>query len=86
MIFDKEKGCSILSGDVLMEIISNHFKPQRVIFISDVYGIYKNPPTETDEITGNNLIRKIEINNEEKYEFDKNENDITGGIEQKFSS
>lgn len=86
MIFDKEKGCSILSGDVLMEIVSEHIKPERVIFISDVYGIYQNPPTESDEKTGNGLIRIIEIDKQEKFKFDKNENDVTGGIEQKFSS
>lgn len=44
VICDSEQGCAILSGDTLVECLTEEFKPKRVVFISDVQGIFTSKP------------------------------------------
>jgi isopentenyl phosphate kinase len=41
---DKKLGFSICSGDLLIEILANHFKPEKVIFVLDEDGLYSSNP------------------------------------------
>ena len=44
VVRDSEQGCAILSGDTLVECLTEEFKPKRVVFISDVQGIFTSKP------------------------------------------
>ena len=44
VVRDSEQGCAILSGDTLVECLTEEFKPKRVVFISDVEGIFTSNP------------------------------------------
>ena len=44
VVRDSEQGCAILSGDTLVECLTEEFKPKRVVFISDVEGIFTSKP------------------------------------------
>jgi len=44
VVCDSEQGCAILSGDTLVECLTEEFKPKRVVFISDVEGIFTSKP------------------------------------------
>ena len=44
VVGDSEQGCAILSGDTLVECLTEEFKPKRVVFISDVEGIFTSKP------------------------------------------
>ena len=40
VVNDAEQGCAILSGDTLVECLTEEFKPKRVVFVSGVEGIF----------------------------------------------
>ena len=44
VVRDSEQGCAILSGDTLVECLTEEFKPKRVVFVSDVEGIFTSNP------------------------------------------
>ena len=44
VVDDAEQGCAILSGDTLVECLTEEFKPKRVVFVSDVEGIFTAKP------------------------------------------
>jgi len=41
---DSHKGFGICSGDQLMEVLAEEFQPRRVIFVSDIDGLYDRDP------------------------------------------
>uniref|UniRef100_A0A6J0STL8 Isopentenyl phosphate kinase n=1 Tax=Pogona vitticeps TaxID=103695 RepID=A0A6J0STL8_9SAUR len=43
-VLDSERHCCILSGDTIVEVLAMKFSPKRVIFLTDVSGIYSCPP------------------------------------------
>ncbi|XP_065450132.1 uncharacterized protein LOC135983254 [Chrysemys picta bellii] len=47
---DSEQHCCILSGDAIIEVLSREFSPQRVVFLTDVSGIYDRPPDTPDMV------------------------------------
>ena len=51
VVDDAEQGCAILSGDTLVECLTEEFKPKRVVFVSDVEGIFTAKPLHTDDRT-----------------------------------
>lgn len=85
MVFDRAWGLSILSGDVLMAKLAEHFNVKKVFFASDVDGIFSEDPHSSKNAR---LIPKIH--------FDKIGNDlilgkshhrdVTGGLSKKFSA
>ncbi len=78
IILNPKKGLSICSGDQLVYHLSKYFKPEKVIFVTDVDGIFDKDPG----IPGAKLIEKIEGHIE--ISFSKKEKDVTGGMENKF--
>jgi len=47
VVLDKKLGFSICSGDLLMQLLAEQFKPEKVIFVIDEDGLYtSNPKTD----------------------------------------
>ena len=51
VVLDAQRGCSILSGDVLVRQLCETLKPKRVVFVTDVPGIFDKPPPKRDRRT-----------------------------------
>lgn len=62
-VIDKTLGCSILSGDVIIPYLARKFKTSRIIFLSDVDGIFDDDPRKNPKAK---LIPKITNQNFEK--------------------
>ncbi len=75
IILDIEKKVAICSGDYLIEKLAEHFKPEQVIFVTDVDGIYtKNPKLYKDA----KFIKELSVN--DSIETEMSVADVTGGI------
>lgn len=85
-VFDEKMGFSIISGDLMVSYLAKKFKANRVIFVSDVDGVFdKNPKVYNDakligEVNEKNY-KKI-IKNMEIY----NKDDISGEMKGKILS
>ncbi|KMT06983.1 hypothetical protein BVRB_6g153170 isoform A [Beta vulgaris subsp. vulgaris] len=94
-VFDHSQGCTILSGDVMIRHLAEHLKPEYVVFLTDVFGVYDRPPSEPGAI----LLREIAVDEEgswrvvkpapktmnEKVEITVAAHDTTGGMVTKIS-
>lgn len=66
-VLDDQWGCSILSGDVIVPYLAKKLKTQRVVFLSDVDGIFDSDPKldknagRIQEITNKNLKQVLRI-------------------------
>ncbi|KAL6187744.1 hypothetical protein ACLB2K_039139 [Fragaria x ananassa] len=56
-VLDDLLGCTILSGDVIISHLAAHLKPDCVVFLTDVLGVYDRPPSEPNAI----LLREIAV-------------------------
>ncbi|KAH9315190.1 hypothetical protein KI387_023817, partial [Taxus chinensis] len=56
-VFDSFQGCTILSGDVIIRQLAQELKPQYVVFLTDVPGVFDRPPTEANAV----LIKEIVV-------------------------
>ncbi|XP_057494047.1 isopentenyl phosphate kinase [Actinidia eriantha] len=94
-VFDASQGCTILSGDVIIHHLAEQLKPEFVVFLTDVLGVYDRPPTEPNAV----LLREIEVredgswsvvkpaleNTNKKVEISVAAHDTTGGMRTKIS-
>jgi len=78
IIFDKEQGINICSGDYLMYHLAKEFRPEKTIFLTDVDGIYDRDPGQE----GAKLIRHLERDVEPSTAIKVD--DVTGGIAYKI--
>ncbi len=79
VVLERKKGMAICSGDQIIFNLAKYLKPERVIFVSDVDGIYdKNPKIHEDAV----LLRTVRA--KDRISFDNNVKDVTGGMEMKF--
>jgi isopentenyl phosphate kinase len=70
---------SILSGDSLMTILAKALKPSRVIFATNVDGIYK-------DIASKELVREVRTSGRKSIAFSKGAGaDVTGGMQRKVT-
>jgi isopentenyl phosphate kinase len=70
---------SILSGDAIMTILAKELRPSRVIFATNVDGIYKDMQTRE-------LVREIKVSGKKSIEFSKAPGaDVTGGMQRKVT-
>ena len=81
---DTTLGFSICSGDLLVELLAVHFKPEKVIFVMDEDGLYTaNPKTSPDasfiETTTLKELRTLTISSNKHA-------DVTKGMEGKLAS
>ena len=83
VVFDKSRGFGICSGDQIMEILCGLFRPERVVFVSDVDGLFdKNPKTNPDS----KLFTEVTKELLEKISSNSNVDDVTGGVRAKMES
>ncbi|KAL0541219.1 hypothetical protein IC582_021261 [Cucumis melo] len=95
-VFDNSLGCTILSGDVIIRHLAGQLKPDYVVFLTDVLGVYDRPPTEPNAV----LLREIAVGedgrwsviqpvlhngNTEDIEISVAAHDTTGGMVTKIS-
>lgn len=67
----------IVSGDTIVRELAAKYRPSRVIFLSDVNGIYNRNPKEFEDAT---LISSLE----DDIEFSETTDDVTGGMKTKL--
>ncbi|KAK6931286.1 Aspartate/glutamate/uridylate kinase [Dillenia turbinata] len=56
-VLDDSLGCTILSGDVIIRHLAQQLRPEYVVFLTDVLGVYDRPPSEPDAV----LLREIAV-------------------------
>ncbi len=78
VVLDEKLGFSICSGDLLMQILSDCFKPEKAIFIIDEDGLYTSNP----KINKNaEFINSITVEKLKKLAFSADKHDdVTGGM------
>ncbi|XP_020425331.1 uncharacterized protein LOC18789342 isoform X2 [Prunus persica] len=87
--------CTILSGDAIISHLAAHLKPEYVVFLTDVSGVYDRPPSDPNAV----LLREIAVAKDGSWSIEKptfqNKNkqvetsvaahDTTGGMLTKIS-
>ncbi|XP_024956877.1 isopentenyl phosphate kinase isoform X5 [Citrus sinensis] len=66
-VLDDVQGCTILSGDVIMRHLAAYMKPDYVVFLTDVLGVYSHPPTEPNAV----LLREIAVGEDGSWSITK---------------
>ncbi|PNW73963.1 hypothetical protein CHLRE_13g579800v5 [Chlamydomonas reinhardtii] len=56
-VLDTALGCTVLSGDTLVRDLAERLRPQYVVFLTNVPGVYDRPPEEA----GARLLRRIMV-------------------------
>ncbi|GAB4840072.1 hypothetical protein Ancab_020781 [Ancistrocladus abbreviatus] len=56
-VLDQSQDCTILSGDVIIRHLSELLRPEYVVFLTDVFGVYDRPPSEPNAT----LLREIAV-------------------------
>lgn len=85
MVFDKTWGLSILSGDILMAKLAQHFKVTKVFFASDVDGVFSEDPHRSKNAKFIPCIAINELHQWAKLDTSHNK-DVTGGLSKKFAA
>jgi len=85
VLFAETKGFRIYSGDALIHLIVQHFDVGRIIFISDVDGLYlKDSETQENKLVDNlttSELEAAEISNIDQADS----SDVTGGMKGKIA-
>ena len=80
--FDENLGCSIISGDQIISLLSSELEASRVVFATDVDGIFDKNPESKDA----KLIEALTLNDLEKIEAGSSgSTDVTGGMKGKIN-
>ncbi|XP_041365789.1 isopentenyl phosphate kinase-like [Gigantopelta aegis] len=83
---DTKLGCCILSGDTIIHTLCKEVHVNRVVFLTDVEGIFDRPPNEE----GAQLLSKISVDKDRTHQTvvstSQSENDVTGGIRFKLET
>jgi isopentenyl phosphate kinase len=85
-ILDFSQKSSILSGDTITVILSQRLSPSKIIFISDVDGIYDKDPKTIKDAQLIPFVNTKNLNQVLKGLSISNRHDVTGGIEGKIKS
>jgi isopentenyl phosphate kinase len=83
VVFDRRKGFGICSGDQIMEVLCKLYHPDKIIFVSDVDGLFdKNPKKNPDA----KLLDEVTSGTLEKVSGKSSVDDVTGGVMAKAES
>lgn len=86
MVLDKNQGFAVLSGDVIASYLGSELKAKKIIFVSDVEGVFdKNPMIYNDA----KLIKDINNNNFNEiiqYMMVRNKENVSGEMKGKITS
>ncbi|XP_026405248.1 isopentenyl phosphate kinase-like [Papaver somniferum] len=92
-VYDDLQDCTILSGDVIIRHLAEVLKPEYVVFLTDVLGVYDRPPTDSNAV----LLREIAVDEDGNWSIVAVENmnkqveitvaahDTTGGMVTKIT-
>lgn len=84
-VLDELQGASILSGDVLVDLLSDALRPKLCVFLTDVAGVFDRPPSEP----GAALIPRLVVGRDGTMrlpETSESAHDVTGGIRAKLEA
>lgn len=83
VVMDRDKRFGIVSGDELMEVMARTFDPERVVFVSDIDGLYdKNPKMHSDA----KFIPSVTRETVEGFVCEEDVDDVTGGVRNKMEA
>ena len=84
VVLDEKLRFSICSGDLLVHLLAEHFKPEKVIFVIDEDGLYtSNPKIDKNA----KLIESMTVEQLEKLKTSLDSHaDVTGGMEGKIET
>lgn len=83
VVMDRGKGFGICSGDQIMEVLMDIFKPDKVVFVSDIDGLYTaDPKTDSDA----KLIPQFDGSTLKEISSGSTVDDVTGGVVGKMES
>ncbi|MCQ2085399.1 MAG: isopentenyl phosphate kinase [archaeon] len=83
VITDRQTRFSIVSGDQIMEHLCRMYNPSKVIFVSDIDGLYdKNPKTDRNA----KMIGTVTKKKMDEIAMESNVDDVTGGVRNKMES
>lgn len=83
VLLDDKLGFAICSGDQIMERLAEIFEPSRVIFVSDIDGLFDDDPKKNPDA---NLIETVTRKDLESVRTDITVADVTGGVREKMES
>ena len=84
VVLDRALGFSICSGDLLVQALAKHFKPEKVIFVVDEDGLYTANPKIDKKAK---LLKKTTIDDLEKLATTLDSHaDVTGGMQGKIEN
>lgn len=83
VVLDDSKGFGICSGDQLMEVLADAFQPERVIFVSDIDGLFDRDPKKD---SGAQLIECVDRRSLDRISCEINVKDVTGGVQGKMEA
>lgn len=83
VVMDRQKGFAIVSGDELMEVMARIFKPERIVFVSDIDGLYDSNPKENPEAR---MIPEVTREILDDVSSDEDVDDVTGGVRNKMEA
>lgn len=86
MVFDKTLGMSVCSGDAIAMEMAKKYKAEKIIFASDIDGIYdKDPHVNSDaKLVTSTSLQSIMANNKIALSGSHNV-DVTGGLKNKIA-
>jgi len=83
VVFDMSKGFGICSGDQIIEVLCDLYDPDRVVFVSDVDGLFdKDPKTNP----GAKLLPEVTSEILKKVSSTSAVADVTGGVRAKMEA
>nr|XP_033774387.1 isopentenyl phosphate kinase-like isoform X2 [Geotrypetes seraphini] len=85
-VLDVKQHCCILSGDTIIEILSQELSPKHVVFLTDVDGIYDQPPDNPDAKLVDSIVTHLDGTFEPDVLTSALPHDITGGVKLKIQT
>ena len=83
VVMDRELGFAICSGDQIMELLTGIFHPSRVVFVSDIDGLYDDDPKTNKDAK---LIENVDRKTLDEIKTDITVADVTGGVRGKMET
>jgi isopentenyl phosphate kinase len=81
VVLDRKKGFGICSGDEIMRRLADIFDPEKVIFVSEVDGLYERDPKTAKDAK---LIREVNESILDAIPREMSVADVTGGVHAKM--
>ncbi|MGE4212996.1 MAG: isopentenyl phosphate kinase [Candidatus Methanomethylophilaceae archaeon] len=83
VVTDRSKGFGICSGDQLMEVLTELFDVKKVIFVSDIDGLYTADPKKDRKAR---LLGRVDLETLQRIKSESSVDDVTGGVLSKMEA